>query len=507
MKPRVLSMFCFICVLLGMFAFNAHGQASVQDGLVAWFPFNETAGPVAANLAGPENGSYQGNVVPVTGYMSNALQFDGYNDYVSVNHYDAVNFGTGDFSIAAWIKTGDSNGNIVSKRHSHNSPGYLFMVYGRRLLLQMTDDIHGWANRYDYNGVIVADNQWRHVAVTVNRDDVQGGKFYVDGNVVYTFDPTVRSGSLDTSANLWIGQEGGGGADYSGTIDEVRLYNRCLSAEDIGDVMQAGTQNIADFSVFALNSMYMRSGVTVNSGNVGVLDVSPGPRLGDSSEIVLSYNVFMEDGVSMYADKIKILPDSSVDDVYCNELANHGTIRGDENLSLSLPLDVTLPEFPAPQPGTADITIGEYETQTLAPGAYGEILVNKKGILLLSGGAYHFENLNLADYAEVRFGAAAQVIIANRLESGIKPIIGPAEGSGIDAGDIVFYVNGINGIGGGLYDLPKAVTIGIRHSLKANIYAPNGTLWLKARGFSEGAFIGKDVMIDYYVQVTLNTIF
>ncbi|MCP4153047.1 MAG: hypothetical protein GY757_35270 [bacterium] len=68
----------------------------------------------------------------------------------------------------------------------------------------------------------------------------------------------------------------------------------------------------------------------------------------------------------------------------------------------------------------------------------------------------------------------------------------------------MIYVNGID-LANGTH--PETVNIGIRHQLKANIYAPNGTIFLKSRGVAEGGFIGKDVLIDFYVQVTRNSIF
>lgn len=264
---------------------------------------------------------------------------------------------------------------------------------------------------------------------------------------------------------------------------------------------------LSTFSIFALNSIYMRTGVVVHSGNAGVIDESSEPKFGVDSELVLSENVYFHDEASIYAHRVKIKTRSSVDDVYCNFIVNHATIRGDINTPLELPLDVTLPEFPSPAPGTVDITLAESETLTLPPGAYGEIKLNRLATLILEGGTYHVENLEMGDYTKVLVQSPTLLLIDNRLESGIKPIIRPSEDSEITASDIRIYVHGMNGTGGGLDELPRAVTIGIRHALEANIFAPNGTIWLKARGSVEGAFVGKDIMIDFYVQVTLNSAF
>ncbi len=99
------------------------------------------------------------------------------------------------------------------------------------------------------------------------------------------------------------------------------------------------------------------------------------------------------------------------------------------------------------------------------------------------------------------------MVISGTLLTGENPVIAPEDGSGISARHIVIYVNGINGTDGQIASTPKAVEVGVRQDLRANIYAPNGTIWIKARGTAEGAFIGRDVMVDYYAQFTLNSAF
>jgi len=52
----------------------------------------------------------------------------------------------------------------------------------------------------------VADGQWHHVAVTVDRDVAIGGRLFVDGQAVMTFDPTPASGDANNTADLLIGR-------------------------------------------------------------------------------------------------------------------------------------------------------------------------------------------------------------------------------------------------------------------------------------------------------------
>ena len=65
----------------------------------------------------------------------------------------------------------------------------------------------------------------------------------------------------------------------------------------------------------------------------------------------------------------------------------------------------------------------------------------------------------------------------------------------MDARDIVIYVNGINGRSGTLRGTPKAVKFGLATQVQANVYAPNGTVWLRQNGDCTGAFLGKWVVL------------
>ena len=263
---------------------------------------------------------------------------------------------------------------------------------------------------------------------------------------------------------------------------------------------------LSSFSVFATNSVWIRQGADINSGNIGVKDVSPGPWLASQSEVTVGINVYVADGVSIYGDSIKVKTGASAFDVYYNKLTNNGTIRGSENTPLSLPLDIMMPPFPTPVPGTEDHDILQGGSLTLSPGSYGETMVRKNATLTLTGGTYHFENLDLGILnAKVLFQAPTDMIINNRLKPGKDAFIGPEDGSGISAKDIRIYVCGINGSTGNLGATPKAARIGFNNTLHANIYAPFGTLWIKKGTIAEGSFIGRDVKIGANIQLSLNS--
>ncbi|UCG11003.1 MAG: hypothetical protein JSU72_10540, partial [Deltaproteobacteria bacterium] len=266
------------------------------------------------------------------------------------------------------------------------------------------------------------------------------------------------------------------------------------------------TTEVSSFSILAFNSIWVRQGATATGGNLGVIDASPGPCLNSKAEVTIGGNVYVGDGVSIYGDSVKINKGASVFDAHYNELANNGTIRANEHTPLGLPLDVSLPEFPLPSPGAATHQIPRGETLTLSPDYYGDIIVRAKGSLVLPGGTYHIENLELGHpRARILFQAPTELIINNRLGLGKQAFIGPEEGSSISAKDIRIYVNGNNGKKGTLRSTPKAVVVGQNSTLRANIYAPHGTIWIRKGAVAEGAFIGKDVKVGQNAQILLKS--
>jgi uncharacterized repeat protein (TIGR01451 family) len=231
------------------------------SGLTGWWPFDELTGPAAADISGSlpsDNGSYVGAPTPSVGEVGKGLCFDGIHDYVDVPGRPKIDFGTGSFTLDLWVKTTAGQGveTMLDKRQS--SPGllkgYSLFLYNGLVGLQMADNsgsslscgtspsaaCTNWVAPVGQ----VADGLWHLIAVTVNRGSTTGGTFYVDGRVVGTFDPTVRSLSLDNTSDLWIGAShaiAGSGVEYfPGCLDEVEIAQRALQLNEIVAIYAAG---------------------------------------------------------------------------------------------------------------------------------------------------------------------------------------------------------------------------------------------------------------------------
>lgn len=216
------------------------------SGMVAWLPFDESNGTTTVNrrkLINP--GTLLNGPVFGTGKVSNGLTFDGQNDSVQVQNYPEINFGDGNFSIDAWIQIQPNASSgvkvIVDKRAGTDGMGvgYMFFVIDGRLALQLNTPTQGFYNYFDTTSPTVATGRWHHVAVTVQRTDASGIKFYIDGTQLpRMFDPRLRQGNLNNTSTLKVGREVSGNF-FTGKIDEVELFNRVLTREEVNNLFRA----------------------------------------------------------------------------------------------------------------------------------------------------------------------------------------------------------------------------------------------------------------------------
>lgn len=153
---------------------------------------------------------------------------------------------TGDFSIDFWMQPDGTAApfavqSILDKR-SGSYRGYHVYFYnnlgaaGGTVGLQLADG--GWTN-YGTN-VAIPKNEWTHVAISVRRGP-NGGKIWVNGVLATQFTPT--NGSLTSTAALNIGGHNySPSASFRGQVDELAIYDRALTFQEVRSVFLAGSQ-------------------------------------------------------------------------------------------------------------------------------------------------------------------------------------------------------------------------------------------------------------------------
>ena len=332
-------------------------------------------------------------------------------------------------------------------------------------------------------------------------EPVMTGITNIDGKVEWECDKCLPRGVYSILAKFQddvqifaiAEDDSGWGEQCSGTIEQSYIYEE--------PVVMAG-----DFSVFALNSVWLRPRAVIHSGNVGVHDASAGPHLRKGVEIYVDRQAQTKEGVKLIGDSIYIARDATVFDVLYNEIDNHGVIQGEQITPLELPVWEG-PDFLEGDYGTKDVTVGYRKRRSLEPGAYEDVKVKPKGRLILTGGTYEFRSLSLSYLASVKCKAPTIILIKKRFYAGLKSYVGPNPKSGLSAKDVIIYVEGQNGGSGKPASLPMAAIIGLAGQIKANMFAPNGTLWIGAESAVEGAFVAKDVVVGMGTDVNVDTAF
>ncbi|NOR84767.1 DUF2341 domain-containing protein, partial [archaeon] len=204
----------------------------LDTGLVAYWSLD---GHVM-DIASGNDGVLVNEPQTVSGFKSDALQFDGTDDYVNLN--DVLDMDLSDFTIVTLIKkhSSVSIGAIISKYGDNdNNKGYYLGIGSGGKIYSVIRDATTYVVSTNDGGTTI-DNKWHHIVVTFDRDGNMVR--YLDGTATGTADAISSvSGSINNLNDLRIAARHDSSPSYfNGTIDEVRIYNRSLSATEINQL-------------------------------------------------------------------------------------------------------------------------------------------------------------------------------------------------------------------------------------------------------------------------------
>ncbi len=212
---------------------------SLEQGLAGYWKLDDASGTTATDSSGnANNGTLTNGPTWGTGQVKGDTVFDGVNDYVTTPNSTAIDMGANqDFTLALWVKTSQAatagqHPMMLSKEDVNNPrQGYNMFLHAQ------TDD-PTWYLELFSNGTAayavgksnIADGQWHHI-VGMRK----GGRLYSyeDGGLA-TVNAAGFTGSLSKNIPLRFGRSSGSGWYFNGSLDEVRIYNRALSSEEVG---------------------------------------------------------------------------------------------------------------------------------------------------------------------------------------------------------------------------------------------------------------------------------
>jgi len=211
----------------------------VKKGLVGYWDIEEGEGATLLDKSGNGNtgtlvnGPKWSTGVPMADSKS-ALLFDGKDDYADVGNDSSLNNIQQGFSYVGWVKFNQifrtTNGYdwqaLFNKRTFGNWFGLMLQTEGAKILRFYHDGLTPVISDYTWEDIVP--NTWYQVAVTY---DGTATRHYINGNKKK--ETAVAGIPITNSNNLYLGRSDSGPYPFDGQMDEVRIYDRALSDEEI----------------------------------------------------------------------------------------------------------------------------------------------------------------------------------------------------------------------------------------------------------------------------------
>jgi hypothetical protein len=221
-----------------------HATVSVAPGggLVAALSFDEPSGATAADASGNGNAGTIRGAVRVAGIRGQALQFDGADDWVTVPDAASLDLVSG-MTLEAWVRPGAMTGweTVLLKERGADQFAYALYAHdggalsGGAPVPSGNVDVSAAPRTLRGPSTLPAE-QWTHLATTY---DGATQRIFVNGAQVAS---RAQGGSITLSGGVLRigGNNSFAGEFFEGLIDDVRVYNRALSAAEIAGDMAGG---------------------------------------------------------------------------------------------------------------------------------------------------------------------------------------------------------------------------------------------------------------------------
>jgi hypothetical protein len=224
---------CPISFLLLFGLFTDAANANINSALLAYYRLDGDATDTSGN---GNDGTLMGSPQSVPGKFDQALEFEG-QDYVLVEGYIPIS-GAADRAVTAWIKmqTAGVQGIVAWGVVSRQNKWVLRLDDGR-----LRCEIEGSFVRGD---TLLNDGEWHHTGVSFVNDgtpELGDVVLYVDG-VLEAHGQSTLEINTSTTGNLEIGRNLKNDGFFQGSIDDVHIYDRALTEDEIQIVMQGSAQ-------------------------------------------------------------------------------------------------------------------------------------------------------------------------------------------------------------------------------------------------------------------------
>ena len=242
-----------ILIVLGIFLtcfffIQAGTTPSVDSNMVLYYHLNNDSSigetdTLAVDVSSSSNNGtiYNSSFISTSGIFSDgAYDFNGSTDFIALNTNTNIPNGTNAVSVAFWINSDSFGGSTGTQ------PLTLYIasgLSGSRLNVGAEDNaiaIGVGGHRVITPKNALTEGEWYHIVITVpessTSDDI---KIYLNGTEQTLTDEEGSVQTLDfADSSVTIGSGQGGSSNFDGTLDEIIIYNKKLSASEVSTLYQ-----------------------------------------------------------------------------------------------------------------------------------------------------------------------------------------------------------------------------------------------------------------------------
>ena len=245
MKKILLSVLALLAIIGSGTAQNLPSYVPA-NGLVGWWPFNGNANDESGNN---NNGTVNGATLSTDrfGNAGNAYQFDGVDDFIEIIHHPSLNLPNG--TINLWFKTSSNNRMCLFNKANFNdasnenynatlnyfSPGVSGIGYFSKYNSNCLPG-SGWVGAA--NSLNFSNGTYHMISCITSSTSIQ---IFVDAILQSNIAAPNAQADTCSNSNLRIGQNWANYLEpYIGDIDDIAIYNRALSQQEITALYQGG---------------------------------------------------------------------------------------------------------------------------------------------------------------------------------------------------------------------------------------------------------------------------
>ena len=246
-----------------------------DDSLILWMPMDENRTDWVIDYSGEENnGTITGATFTNSGKQGGAYFFDGTN-YITINNDDTLNLSEKNFTISLWVNISDSShpedtildkGGDYTINYIKTGTQFKFVFFTTSLV----------ASTERFTSPMYNFNEWIFVTFTRNTTNTSA---YINGVFVNS---TTITDVRGTTEDLIIGATPPAPAFFNGTIDEVKIYNKRLSQEEINQLYIGGKNALGIYNssdtkigqdyICEVTPYGIEKGTPLNSSPLTILD-------------------------------------------------------------------------------------------------------------------------------------------------------------------------------------------------------------------------------------------